>query len=161
MEWSVEFPLISAAVWPRWSGFLAALRGNLSVFQLGDPLHQVIAGAGAGSSTPMVAGANQSGFSLVTDGWPFNIPNVLLPGDWFQVGYRLYRCTGPANADGGGVVTIPCWPNLRDGGPADDAPLILKSTQGLWRLKSPARKYTVSVENSHYYSLQLELREAL
>jgi hypothetical protein len=161
MEWSLEFPLISAARWPQWSAFLAALRGNLSVFQLGDPLHQVIAGAGPGVSSPQVSGSNQSGFSLLTSNWPVNIPNVLLPGDWFQVGYRLYRVTGPANSNGAGVVTIPCWPNLRDGGPAGGTPLILTATQGLWRLKSPARKYTVSVDNSHYYSLQLDLREAL
>src|ERR1700733_9626904 len=49
MEWSVEWPLVSPANWPAWSAFLALLRGNLNVFQFGDPTHLIIAGSGAGS----------------------------------------------------------------------------------------------------------------
>jgi hypothetical protein len=112
-----------------------------------------------------VNGAGQTGRTLNTKGWPAPAfgpyPYVLRPGDWLQIGYRLYRnLTSKIISDPGGVglVTLDIWPPLREP-PADGDAIIVTNTLGLWRLKSNQRKW--SITESRFYGLQFEIREAL
>ncbi|HEV8189437.1 MAG TPA: hypothetical protein VGP83_16910 [Pyrinomonadaceae bacterium] len=156
LEASISLPPLTQKQAQQWIAFLMGLRGQLNVFMWGDPLATAPAGSAAGS--PLVSGDGQKGFSLATSGWTANAVGVLLPGDWLQIGQRLYRTLLAADADATGNATISIWPPLRES-PVDGAPLILTNTQGLFRLKSNARKW--SETEARYYGMQFEIREAL
>lgn len=116
---------------------------------------------GAQGGTPLVNGANQTGNTLVTDGWTAAAANRLAVGDRFQITdvyatnpasyqatktLRTFVCTQVGASDGSGNMTITFEPPLVGPGtaaqtvdslPADNAPLILvgaantRTTQGL------------------------------
>jgi len=112
-----------------WIGFLSALRGQVGTFYWGDELFKNPLGAAGG--TPRVNGANQVGFSLVSDGWP-NSTLVLKAGDMFQVDNALYRNLTNATTNGSGQVTLDVWPRLRTH--SDNASIVTSSPKGVFRL---------------------------
>ena len=120
----------------------------------GVPLGAQPLGTGAGA--PVVSGAGQTGSVLNTSGWTG--ANALLPGDYLQIGYRLYNNLGVVNADGSGNATLSIWPQLRES-PADATAIVLNNTQGLFRLKANSRKYSMLANRT--YGLQFDIREAL
>ncbi|HEV2324564.1 MAG TPA: carbohydrate binding domain-containing protein [Terracidiphilus sp.] len=91
--------------------------------------------------------------ALYTKGWPASVSALMLPGDQFQVGYRLHRVCEQVNSDGSGNATISVWPSLRET-PPDGTPLTLNRPQGLFRLAdnrrvihwSPSQLTTVSLK---------------
>jgi hypothetical protein len=125
MELSISMPPMPNRLVQQWLAFLLALQGTDNVFQLGDPLMATPLGSGAG--TPVVNGGVQTGYSLVTRGWTANAAGVLLPGDYLQIGYRLYRNLTVLNADASGNAIASIWPQIRES--PVDAP----------RLSSPIR----------------------
>ncbi len=156
MEASVSMPALTHAQAQEWIAFLMALRGQAKVFQLGDPLAAIPRGSALG--TPLVDGASQRGYLLATKGWTPGAAGVLLPGDWIQIGYRAYRILAPASADGSGHAVLNIWPQLRES-PADSAVIVTQNTKALWRLKSNARKWSITA--SRTYGIQFDIREAL
>jgi hypothetical protein len=134
-EAEVTLPPMTRAQAEPWIGFLMSLRGREGTFLMGDPLGIAVRGVGTG--TPLVKGAGQTGQTLVTDGWTISQTGILKAGDWMQIGsgssQRLYRVVQDANSDGSGNATFDLWPRLRES-PADNAPLTLASTKGVWRL---------------------------
>lgn len=156
LEATITLPPLTHAQAQIWTAFLLQLRGQLGLFQFGDPL--AIAPQGSGSGSPTVSGNNQSGYQLVTRGWTENASGVLLPGDWLQIGYRLYRCLDTVNADASGAASFNVWPQLRES-PADGDALILRNARGLFRLASNQRKW--SIAESRTYGVTFEIREAL
>jgi hypothetical protein len=156
LEVSISMPPLTQKQAQQWIAFLMSLRGQLNVFLWGDPL--AVAPQGSGLGTPVVFGASQTGYTLTTTGWYTDALNVLLPGDWIQIGFRLYRVVSPVNSDGAGNTTISIWPPLRES-PTVGAPLILSNAKGLFRLKSNVRKW--SETEARYYGMQFEIKEAL
>src|SRR5712671_2489275 len=156
LEASVSMPALTHAQAQEWIAFLMSLRGQAKVFQLGDPLATAPRGSRLG--TPLVDGAGQTGYLLATKGWTANAVGVLLPGDWIQVGYRIYRTLVIATADGAGKLVLSIWPQLRES-PGDGDSITLNNTKGLWRLATNARKW--SVTGSRTYGMQFEIREAI
>jgi hypothetical protein len=150
------FELVLHAQAQEWIAFLMALRGQAKVFQLGDPLAASPRGSGLG--TPLVDGAGQTGYLLATKRWTANAVGVLLPGDWIQIGYRIYRTLAIATADGTGKLVLSIWPQLRES-PADGDSITLNNTKGLWRLAANSRKW--SVTGSRMYGMEFDIREAL
>lgn len=165
-EWSVSYPPMVENDAENWIAFLLALRGMQNVFQLGDP--RKTSPRGSGSGAPFVNGIGQTGFRLITAGWTPNALGVLLPGDYLQIGYRLYRYSGlvPLNADSGGNATFSIWPSLREipnggaGSPPVYDPIVLNYTQGLWRLKANTRTWNLDVDG-FYRGIVFEITEAL
>jgi hypothetical protein len=155
IEASVSYPLTHVQA-QAWIAFQMGLRGQANVFQLGDPLASKPQGIATG--TPVVSSGAQRGFSLVTSGWTSGVTGILLPGDWLQIGYRLYRNILAANSDGSGNATLSIWPSLRESPSSGDA-LIVNNTKGLFRLKTNARKWSETA--ARVYGLQFECREAL
>jgi hypothetical protein len=156
LEASVSMPALRHAQAQEWIAFLMSLRGQAKVFQLGDPL--ALSPRGSGLGTPLVDGAGQTGYLLSTKGWIANAVSVLLPGDWIQIGYRIYRTLAIATADSAGKLVLSIWPQLRES-PADGDIITLNNTKGLWRLAANARKWSVS--GSRTYGMQFDIREAL
>ena len=145
LEASLSYQPMNNAQAVQWCAFLMGLNGTANVFQWGDPLNTGPQNPNA--VAPSVHGGNQTGYVLSTFGG-----NGLLPGDWIQIGYRLHRITSVS----GGSLGI--WPQLRES-PADGSPIVITNTQGLWRLKSNDRKW--SVKSTKMYGFTFEIREAL
>lgn len=129
----VSFPPMTRWSADAWSTFILECRGPVNAFMLGDPKAALPKGTPQG--VPVVSGAGQTGYSLVTRGWKPSQLRLLLYGDQLQIGNRLYRTLAQVNSDSSGDATIPIWPNLRDQ-PADGASLILNHCKGLFRLVS-------------------------
>jgi hypothetical protein len=141
--WSVkcELPPMSYANAKAWIAFLLACQGRLNVFSIGDPLGSVPQGIPLG--TPVVYGTNTvSSFTLVTSGWEISSSNLLYPGDYIQIGYRLHVVTSTVNSDSSGCATLKIWPSLREAPTAGDA-VITANTTGLFRLASNTRNFTI------------------
>lgn len=117
------------------SAALTQLNGKFGTFLFGDPT--MTSPRGSGSGSPTVNGANQTGQELATQGWTPSAQNVLLAGDWIQLGsgatQRIYRVLKDVNANASGQATIDIWPRLRES-PANGAPIVLNNTQGVFRL---------------------------
>lgn len=74
---------------------------------------------GAGGGTPRVNGASQTGFSLVTDGWPVSAL-VLRAGDRIGVASQAFEIAADATTNGSGQVTLVLSNEIRTS-PANDA----------------------------------------
>jgi hypothetical protein len=120
------------------SVFLAALlslQGTRGTFIFGDPAYTTPRGIGTG--TPLVAGAGQTGTTLLTDGWTVSQTGIMLAGDWVQIGSgstrQLCMVLVNANSDGAGAATLELFPRIRTAF-ADNTALTVSSPQGVWRL---------------------------
>jgi hypothetical protein len=141
----IELPKMPRAVAVNWIAFLASLQGMQNVFQIGDPLGKIPAGAASGQ--PVVAagsGLNAVGaVALQTRGWTANIYRQLMPGDYIQVGVRFYQIMAQVNADPSGNATLAIWPSLRET-PADGTAISLVNPVGVFRLSSNKRQWHAS-----------------
>lgn len=141
-------------------GALAGLRGKANVFQMGDPRAKKPLGVGSG--VPVVNSSDPSfnlpmTTTLKTRGWTANTFRILLPGDYMQVGYRLYRVCERVNSDGSGNADITIWPSLREQ-PADATPIVLHNAVGLFRLAN--NKITVNYSPTQLTTLSIQCVEA-
>lgn len=110
--------------------FIDKLRGQYGTFTFYDVLTATPQGVATG--TPLVKNANQTGFSLTTDGWSTSVTNILKAGDWIQIGTSLYRNLTDVNSSSGGEATLDVWPHLKSH--ADNAPIITANAKGIFRL---------------------------
>lgn len=157
--WSIstQLTLLNRENAEQWNSFLVSLSGIVGSFLIGHPLS--ILPRGVATGTPRVNGANQTGKSLITDGWTNSITNILKKGDFIQIGNRLYQVLNDSNSDGSGNCTLDIWPRLRES-PSDNESIVTISPKGLFRL--------ISNENIiHYcdvtnlYSISFEAEEAI
>jgi hypothetical protein len=152
----VSFPPMNRWSADAWSSFILEARGGVNAFMLGDP--KAALPKGNPSGTPVVNGAGQTGYSLVTNGWKPSTYRLLLTGDNIQIGYRLYRVLDQVNSDSSGNATLNVWPNLRDQ-PVSGAPIIVSNCKGLFRLaKNTGNKFSTNVGN--YGLTGFSIREA-
>jgi len=135
-EGQVSFPPMDRQSFDYWNSFIALCRGPLNVFQMGDPKAQKAKGlVNQNPGTPLVNGANQTGYSLTARGFPVSINRLFLPGDYIQIGYRLYTVDDVVNSDSAGDAVLPVWPPIRDL-PADGTAIVTHNCKGLFRLKN-------------------------
>jgi hypothetical protein len=143
--WSgrLTLPPMKAAAAAPWKAFLAGLQGMQNVFQLGDPDGQRPQGSALG--TPVTAGTNAAmATQLATSGWNASQSGLLLPGDYLQIGYRLYMVLyAPVDSDASGNATFSVWPSLREA-PAVGTQVVLYQPKGLFRLAKNDRGWTAS-----------------
>ena len=107
-------------------GYMGPLAG-FDLFESANiPTHTV----GAYSGTPLTNGADQTGSSIVTDGWTASTTGLLKEGDVitfagvFEINPQSYESTGrlqhfvvtaDVDSDAGGAATIPISPSINDG----------------------------------------------
>ncbi|MDQ2950161.1 MAG: hypothetical protein M3Y27_30195 [Acidobacteriota bacterium] len=144
----VSMPHAQAQAWIAW---LMGTRGIKGVFSFGDPLAQAPQGTGAGSIA--VSGGGQTGYSLLVTGGTGG--GCLLPGDWMQIGLRLYRNLSVYN---GGSQTLSIFPQVRES-PLDKTAVAVLNTTGMFRLKANKRSW--SVTTARVYGIQFDIEEAL
>ena len=87
---------------------------------------------GTTNGTPLVNGADQTGTSLITDGWA-NSKTVLKAGDYISVNDELKVVTADVTSDGSGNATINFEPKIRVS-PDDNEALITTNPHCLMRL---------------------------
>lgn len=102
----------------EWHSFLIRCAGQAGRLYFFDPDKKTPRGAGTG--TPLVKGASQTGRTLITDGWSSGVTGILKAGDYFQVGTALHRCVIDSSSNGSGEATLTFEPPLR-ASPADNA----------------------------------------
>ncbi len=149
-EMSIELPAgMRRDVADRYISFLLKLKGRTGTFLVGDPDHATPRGAGSG--TPLVNGAGQTGDTLVTDGWtPYQL--VLVEGDHIQVGTgtdtQLFVALQDVYADSAGNASFDVQPTIQIS-PADNAVITTTNPRGLFRLTENKQGYDVD-DVSHY-----------
>lgn len=143
-----------------WIAWLMSLNGRQGTFLMGDPLRSSPRGAGTG--TPLVKGAGQSGQALATDGWTAGVTGILKAGDYLQLGSgstaTLHMVLADTNSDGSGNATFDIWPRLRTT-PADNAPITVANPVGRWRLASNEMRW--DVRTAQIYGIEFSCGEAL
>jgi hypothetical protein len=140
-----------------WLSALMQLQGMSNAFQLGDPLKATPSGKVQG--TPVVDGSIPAGAGsqvLHTTGWTASQINLLLPGDYLQIGYRLHRVLDAVISDSAGKAAINVWPSLREV-PQNGAAIITDNAVGLFRLTN--NKNTWSADASKKTRLSFQFQE--
>ena len=161
-RWSCEFtlPPMRRATAEPWLAMLLSLQGAKGTLLVGD--QDAPQPLGAAPGTPLVKGAAQTGRSLLTDGWTPNVANVLLPGDYIQIGSgvttRLYKVLAAASSNAGGEATLSIWPRLRES-PADNAAIVTSNCRGTFRLARNDTGWQTDFQG--LYSIQIECIEAI
>lgn len=141
---TMTLPPLQQADADAWLAFLMELRGMANAFQIGDPLKS--SPRGTPSGTPEVDNTQTGGNAamsqqLTTKGWTASETGLLLPGDWIQIDYRMYRVLDQVNSDGSGNATISIWPSLREV-PTDSGAVTTTSPKGLFRLAKNERSWS-------------------
>lgn len=152
-EYEIEFAARQDAAGRALSAFFTQLRGAAETFIFRDPFIKNPQALG----TPLVNGANQTGNSLVTDGWG---ANGLRAGDFIQLGTagttRMYQVTADV-APVAGATTLPIVPRLRTS-PADNEALNVVNPGVLLRLTSPV---PTVIGLADIYKFSITAREVL
>ncbi len=112
--------------------FLASLRGTAGRFYLGN-LGLLRPRGSLNYSTPLIAGASQTGATLATDGW--TVGATLLAGDMigFNAGAELRMVIADATANGSGVMSISLDEPIRVS-PADNSAIVTAAPTCIMRL---------------------------
>jgi hypothetical protein len=139
-----------------WISSLMQMQGMSNAFQLGDPMKTSPKGSALGSpladgSFAMAAGSQ----TLFTKGWTASQLNLLLPGDYLQLGFRLHRVLDAVISDSSGKSAINIWPSLREA-PVDGEPLVLSNPLGLFRLASNKGTWSSSADFLTHLSFQFQ-----
>lgn len=131
----IDLPRMKRPAAEAWCCFKMALNGREGTFLMAPPLAGLPRGTPAG--TPVVDGASQMGRTLATKGWTPNVANVLLAGDYLQLGTgsgtHLHKVLADVSADSSGEATLDLWPALR-ASPANEAAIVVSAPKGLWRM---------------------------
>jgi len=144
-------PIIGEAAVNSWRSFMAKARGAANDFQV--PVNEIA--QSSSTATPLVNGANQTGRSLVTDGWP-NSTTVLYAGQFVTIGNQLLQLTANITSNSSGQATISFEPAIRVS-PADNAAIEFKNPYALMYF---AEDPGYSVEPGLIYTLGFNLRES-
>jgi hypothetical protein len=149
LKGTMTLPSLEPKLAQQWIAFLMQLRGMSYAFQVGDPLFKQPAGTPSGTPVTSLEAPGSTGNTamsqvLGTNGWTPSAANVLLPGDWIQVGFRLYRCLDAVSSDTEGNATFNIWPSLREP-VVDGVSIVTENTQGLFRLSTNDRKFSFDI----------------
>jgi hypothetical protein len=163
-EADVAFPIFNAVQAGAIETFLLALNGRQGTFLLGDPLRSTARGSVASGTvgTPLVDGAGQVGATLQTKGWSANRINVLLAGDFIQLGSstapRLHKVLHDVSSDADGKADLILWPALRES-PADNDLIVTQNCKGLFALDESVVSW--AIDRNNFYTAGLTAIEVI
>lgn len=158
---SLTWNTLGQADWRKLQAFLTNLAGQAGRFYY-TPSYAATPQLGVPGGSPVVNGANQTGKSLITSGWP-NSTLVLKAGDFFSfpngIGVELHQVTADATSDGSGHCTLAIAPQIRIS-PANAAALTVSNPTCIMRLKDDDQGQ-LSVAPPVIGSLSLDFMESV
>jgi hypothetical protein len=126
-----------------------------NAFLIGDPLKKTprgnVQGVPAVDPSAVISAA---AYLLPTSGWAASRANLLLPGDYIQVGFRLHRVLDAVNSDANGKASIAIWPSLREAPPPGQL-LVTQQPKGLFRLASNNNSWSADFTKLTSVSFQI------
>lgn len=144
-------PIVGETAVNSWRAFTALARGAANDFRV--PVNEL--SQSSSTATPQINGANQTGRSLNTDGWP-NSTTVLYAGQFVTIGNQLLQLTADISSNASGQATISFEPAIRVS-PSDNAAIEFKNPYALmYFVEDPG----YSVEPGLVYSMSFNLRES-
>jgi len=163
-EASVSIPPVRKDLAEEWIAFLISLKGPVGTFYLGDPNMATPRGtisAGALVTLASAASAGDETVALTKSGGPEK-SNVLLPGDYIQIGTdssrTLHKVLNTVNWDANGAGTADIWPHIR-GTVASGTSVVHQSTTGKFRLTSGLTSW--SINNASIYGISFDAVEVI
>lgn len=136
-EAEIQYPPMARADGEALAAALLSLHGMKGTFYLSDPAFAQHGALGTFTGMPLVNGASQTGYSLITDGWTNGI--TLKAGNYIQLGSaattRLYKIVKDVTVDGSGNATLDLWPRLRES-PGNNDAITISGCKGTFRLAS-------------------------
>lgn len=159
-EADISLPAMKREDAEYWVTFLMKLNGAYGTFLLGDP--NAATARGVATGTPLVNGASQTGYTLITDGWTADTTGILKAGDYIQLGTgsdsRLHKVLDDVNSDASGNATFDIWPNLRTS-PSDNQAITVSNCKGVFRLS--ANMMEMNINEAALYGVTFGAKEAL
>ena len=163
-EASVSIPPVRKDLAEAWIAFLISLKGPVGTFYLGDPNMATPRGtisAGALVTLASSASAGDETVALTKSGGPEK-SNVLLPGDYIQIGTdssrTLHKVLNTVNWDLNGAGTADIWPHIR-GTVSSGTSVVHQSTTGKFRLTSGLTSW--SINNASTYGISFDAVEVI
>lgn len=142
----ISFPALKVEDAKNMIGFFASLHGPLGTFYVRDPFAGDPLGVATG--TPLVKGAGQTGYEVLTDGWTTTVTGQLKRGDFISIGSGYHVITKDANSDGSGESTLDIWPSLR-GTVADNAAVVTQNAKLTCRLVTNGFTYNINTDGTY------------
>ena len=163
-EASVNIPPVRKDLAEAWIAFLISLKGPVGTFYLGapnmDPPRGTIA-TGTSVTLGSAASAGDETVALTKGAGPAK-SNVLLPGDYIQIGTgssrTLHKVLNTVDWDANGDGTADIWPHIR-GTVASGTSVVHQSTTGKFRLTSGLTSW--SINNASTYGISFDAVEVI
>ena len=112
---------------------------------------------GVATGTPLVNGAGQTGYNLVTDGWTVSVTNIMRKDDILKVGNhsRVYKLAADASSNASGQATLVLTTPLRTA--TTDNDIITVRDVPFTVVFSTVPEF--SVHAPHYYAIDISMIE--
>ena len=149
-----SFPPMTRAQFAPIHAFVMAQRGRYESFTLTPPV--ISTGLGSPAGTPLVNGADQTGRSVVTDGWN-NASTIFKAGDYLKFANhdKVYTVTADATSSGAGAATISIEPALITS-PANDSAITYSSVPFTVALRSGVQEFVTGTTGLFQYEIDFE-----
>lgn len=153
--WEINFVLnlLNRDQAEDYNAFLLKLGGRVGSFTMAVPGSETPRGVATG--TPLVNGADQTGRTLITDGWTASTTGILKAGDFIQLGTgtstRLHKVLDDVDSDASGNATFDIAPKIVTA-PSDNQAIITSNAKGLFRLKRNTTPVSIKPPNLHSVS---------
>ena len=149
-----SFPPMTRAQFAPIHAFVMAQRGRYESFTLTPPV--ISTGLGSPAGTPLVNGADQTGRSVVTDGWN-NAITIFKAGDYLKFANhdKVYTVSADVSSSGAGAATIAIEPALITS-PANDSAITYSSVPFTVALRSGVQEFVTGTTGLFQYEIDFE-----
>ena len=151
---TATFPPMTRAQFAPIHAFVLKQRGQYESFQVIPPVVGV--GLGSPAGTPLVNGADQTGRTIVTDGWSNSIV-IFKAGDYLKFANhdKVYTVTADVSSSGAGAATIAIEPALITS-PATDSAITYTSVPFTVALTSRVQEFSTGTTGLFEFEIDLE-----
>ena len=151
---TASFPPMTRAQFAPIHAFVLKQRGQYESFQVVPPV--LNAGLGSPAGTPLVNGADQTGRSVVTDGWNNSIV-IFKAGDYLKFANhdKVYTVSADVSSSGAGAATIAIEPALITS-PADDSAITYTSVPFTVALTTRVQEFSTGTTGLFEFEIDLE-----
>jgi len=152
----VQLPPMERDEAEEWIALHSRLRGSYGTFLYG-PKGGDFEPRGIATGTPLVKGAGQTGYELITDGWTPNKTGILKKGDWVQLGtgsssnLRKLELDADSNGSGEATLTFSQYVYLS---PADNSALVIEEPVGVFKMVASNVTWSLAMGMQYGYNFK-------